>query len=56
MFRRDHGGYLPELFPGGKTCSQALRKVLGLVLDVPGNGGSFLLLLEVMMSLSVLKN
>lgn len=53
MFRRAHGGHLPEPFP---ACSQAPRKVLGLGLDVPGNGGSFLLLLEVMVSLAVFKN
>jgi len=62
---------LPESYPAGSegttvaacqspswvlTCSQAPRKASGLVLDVPGSGGSFLLLPEVMVSLLVLKN
>lgn len=51
--------WLPaRALPGRKhlqTCTQALRKVLVLVLDVPGIEGSFLFLLEVMVSLSVLK-
>lgn len=49
--------WLPaRALPHLQACSQAPRKVLGLGLDVHGNGGIFLLLLEVMVSLSVFKN